>query len=299
MGVAAGVHTPAWTGLSNDVTINNAGQATVNALRNRTVANVSPNNGEVLTWSTGNNRWEPAASSVSSMTFANITNGTNIQAAMHVSTGASLDAINNGTIEATSLKNTSAAGSSVIAALTTNGGTLTNNTSGNALNVTGTVAIANGGTGQTTAQASLNALAGATTSGQYLRGNGANVVMSAIQAGDVPTLNQSTTGNAATATQLATSRNINGIAFNGTADITVAAAASTLTGSTLASGVTASSLTSVGTLGSLTVTNPIAGSVTGTSSGLTGTNLTGDVTNSGNTVTVTKIQGRAIDPMVS
>ncbi|WP_349318980.1 collagen-like triple helix repeat-containing protein [Mycolicibacterium canariasense] len=37
-----------------------------------------------------------------------------------------------------------------------------------------------------------------------------------------PTLNQSTTGNAATATQLATARNINGVAFNGTADITVA-----------------------------------------------------------------------------
>jgi len=61
-----------------------------------------------------------------------------------------------------------------------------------------------------------------------------------------PTLNQSTTGSAAT---LTTSRNINGIAFNGSADITVTAAASTLTGSTLASGVTASSLTSVGTIG--------------------------------------------------
>jgi len=34
------------------------------------------------------------------------------------------------------------------------------------------------------------------TSGQYLRGNGSNVVMSAIQAADVPTLNQNTTGYA-------------------------------------------------------------------------------------------------------
>lgn len=62
--------------------------------------------------------------------------------------------------------------------------------------VSGTLPVANGGTGQTTVQAAINALAGATTSGQYLRGNGTNVVMSAIQAGDVPTLNQNTTGSA-------------------------------------------------------------------------------------------------------
>lgn len=62
--------------------------------------------------------------------------------------------------------------------------------------VTGTLPLANGGTGQTTAQAAINSLAGATTSGQYLRGNGSNVVMSTIQAGDVPTLNQNTTGSA-------------------------------------------------------------------------------------------------------
>lgn len=65
----------------------------------------------------------------------------------------------------------------------------------------------------------------------------------------------SITGNAATATALATARTINGTSFNGTANITVAAAAGTLTGATLAAGVTASSLTSVGTLGSLNVTN--------------------------------------------
>lgn len=37
-----------------------------------------------------------------------------------------------------------------------------------------------------------------------------------------PTFNQSTTGNAATATALATARTINGVSFNGTANITVA-----------------------------------------------------------------------------
>jgi hypothetical protein len=78
--------------------------------------------------------------------------------------------------------------------------TLNQNTTGTAANVTGTVAIANGGTGATTQQAGINALAGSTTSGQYLRGNGTNVTMSAIQAADVPTLNQNTTGNAANVT---------------------------------------------------------------------------------------------------
>ena len=58
----------------------------------------------------------------------------------------------------------------------------------------GTLGLAYGGTGQTSAQSAINTLAGAVTSAQYLRGNGTNVVMSAIQASDVPTLNQSTTG---------------------------------------------------------------------------------------------------------
>jgi len=38
--------------------------------------------------------------------------------------------------------------------------------------VTGTVAIANGGTGQTTQQAAINALTGTQTSGKYLRSDG-------------------------------------------------------------------------------------------------------------------------------
>jgi hypothetical protein len=78
--------------------------------------------------------------------------------------------------------------------------TLNQNTTGTASNVTGTVALANGGSGQTTAQAAMNAFAGAVTSGSYLRGNGTNVVMSTIQTADVPTLNQNTTGTASNVT---------------------------------------------------------------------------------------------------
>ena len=70
----------------------------------------------------------------------------------------------------------------------------------NVTTVTGTLPIANGGTGQTTQQTALNALAGAVTNAQFLRGNGTNVSMSAIQVSDVPTLNQNTTGTAANVT---------------------------------------------------------------------------------------------------
>lgn len=67
----------------------------------------------------------------------------------------------------------------------------------------------------------------------------------------------SVAGNAGTATALQTARTINGVSFDGTANITVPAAAGTLTGSTLASGVTASSLTSAagGTFGTAAFTD--------------------------------------------
>lgn len=78
--------------------------------------------------------------------------------------------------------------------------TLNQNTTGTASNVTGIVAIANGGTGQNSRQAAINALAGATTNAFFLRGNGTNVVMAAISASDIPTLNQNTTGTAANVT---------------------------------------------------------------------------------------------------
>jgi hypothetical protein len=53
-------------------------------------------------------------------------------------------------------------------------GNVTGNVTGTAANVTGTVAIANGGTGQTTATAAFNALAPVTTAGDLIIGNGTN-----------------------------------------------------------------------------------------------------------------------------
>ena len=75
--------------------------------------------------------------------------------------------------------------------------------------------------------------------------------------------------SATSAATLTTPRNINGVSFNGSADITVTAAADTLTGGTLNASVTGSSLTSVGTLTTLTAGNvTITGnlSVAGTAS---------------------------------
>lgn len=86
---------------------------------------------------------------------------------------------------------------------------------------------------------------------------------------DFPTLNQSTTGNAATATTAS------------------AVPASGITGTTLPSAIVNSSLTSVGTLTNLTVTNPITASINGNAATVTTIpNLTGDVTSVGNVTTI-------------
>jgi hypothetical protein len=48
------------------------------------------------------------------------------------------------------------------------------------------LSVANGGTGVTTQQGAINVIAGAVTSGSFLRGDGTNVTMSTIQNGDLP-----------------------------------------------------------------------------------------------------------------
>jgi hypothetical protein len=75
--------------------------------------------------------------------------------------------------------------------------TFNQNTTGTAAGLSATLAIGSGGTGQTTAAAAITALTGTQTSGQYLRSDGTNAALAAIQAGDVPTLNQNTSGTAA------------------------------------------------------------------------------------------------------
>lgn len=87
------------------------------------------------------------------------------------------------------------------------------------------VSIAKGGTGQTTRQAAMNTLAGAVTTAQFLRGDGTNVVMSAIQVSDVPVLNQNTTGQAGSVANAITFNTSGGASpgqtYNGNATATI------------------------------------------------------------------------------
>jgi len=75
-------------------------------------------------------------------------------------------------------------------------GLLPSTASTGAISLSGTLAIGSGGTGATTQQTAINALAGAVTIRKFLRGDGTNVSMADIEVADVPTLNQSTTGTA-------------------------------------------------------------------------------------------------------
>ncbi len=118
-------------------------------------------------------------------------------------------------------------------------------------NITGTGASFTAGnvttnanlTGPVTSTGNATAIANGAISNAMLA-NSAVANLSGTNTGDQTTIS----GNAGTATVLATARAINGVDFNGSAPITVTAAAGTLSGATLASGVTASSLTSTGTL---------------------------------------------------
>ena len=104
------------------------------------------------------------------------------------------------------------------------------------------------GSGNVTASSTVTKINGtslASLATGILKNTTGTGIPSIAVAADFPILNQNTTGSAAS---LTTSRNINGVAFNGTADITITAAAGTLTGTTLNSTVVSSSLTSLGTI---------------------------------------------------
>jgi trimeric autotransporter adhesin len=219
----------------------------------------------------------------------------------------------NTTGTAANITATSNSSLTTLSALSLPGSQVSGNISGNAGNVTGTVAIANGGSGQTTAQTAMNAFAGAVTSGSYLRGNGTNVVMATIQAADVPTLNQNTTGTAAGLSSTlavgsggtgATSLTVNNVVLgNGTSPVQL-----------VAPGTTGNVLTSNGTTWASTApaaqTYPGAGiavstgsawttSLTAPSGTIVGTTDTQTLTNktfTGYTETVYALSGTAIDP---
>jgi hypothetical protein len=147
--------------------------------------------------------------------------------------------------------------------------TLNQNTTGSAATLTTPRAI-NGvnfnGSAAITVTAAANTLTGTTLASgitaSSLTSFGSSIALGTPASGVLtnctfPTLNQNTTGSAAT---LTTPRAINGVNFDGSAAITVTAAANTLTGTTLASGITASSLTSFGS--SIALGTPASGVLT-------------------------------------
>ena len=84
-----------------------------------------------------------------------------------------------------------------LSSLSLPGSQVSGNISGNSANVTGTVAIANGGTGQTTANTAFNALAPsqATNSGKYLTTDGTNSSWASVVAGASITNDTTTSTN--------------------------------------------------------------------------------------------------------
>jgi len=159
------------------------------------------------------------------------------------------------------------------------------------------LAVTDGGTGASTAQGAINTLAGAVTSGSYLRGNGTNVVMNTIQTADVPTLNQNTTGSAAT---LTTGRTV-GItgditytspSFDGSANVTAASTLATVN-------------TNVGSFTNANVTVNAKGLVTAASNGTSAvTSVTGTspVVSSGGTtpaISLATDYGDTLNPYAS
>ena len=102
---------------------------------------------------------------------------------------------------------------------------------------------------------------------------------------DVPTLNQNTTGNAGTASKLAVPKNINGVAFDGTADITIA--------STVANAVTFNT-SGVGLTGPVSFDGSVAKTISYNSIGAAPTVGSTSITTLG-TITTGTWSGNVID----
>ena len=166
--------------------------------------------------------------------------------------------------------------------------TLNQNTTGTADNVTGTVAIANGGSGQTTASAAFNALSPITTTGDLILGTGVNTA-SRLAIGSNGYL---LTSNGTTASWVAAP--ISGVT-------TFSAGTTGLTPSTASTGAVSLAGTLVvgnGGTGATTLTGYVKGTGTSAltaSSTIPNTDITGLGTMSTQNATSVAVTGGAID----
>ena len=187
-----------------------------------------------------------------------------------------------GTQSATAINNSSAAGGHIIAALTANAGTLTNNTSGNAAGFTGSLS------GDVTGTQGATAINNSSAAGGH--------IIAALTA-NAGTLTNNTSGNAATATS-ATS-------FSGSlsGDVTGTQGATAINNSSAAGGHIISALTAnAGTLSNSTTGT--ASNVTGTvgaTHGGTGqsTYNTGDMLYASNATTISKLSIGTVNQVLS
>lgn len=175
---------------------------------------------------------------------------------------------------------------------TLSGSLITGNISGNAANVTGTVAIANGGTGQTTANAALNALLPSQTgnNGKVLSTNGTNTSWVTSNSGTVTSVDVSggttgltTSGGPVTTSGTVTLAGTLNVANGGTG-------ATTLTGYVKGNGTSAMTASSTVPTSDLTGTLAVANGGTGQTSYTDGQLLIGNSATGGLTK-ATLVQG--------
>lgn len=147
-----------------------------------------------------------------------------------------------------------------------------------AQNLTGTLAIVNGGTGQTTQQAALNALAGTQTNNRVLRSDGTNTTLSqVVLTTDVSSILPGANGGTGVANTSKTITLGGNLTTSGAFATTLTASGTTTV--TLPTTGTLATLTGTETLTNKTLTAPVLGTPTsGTLTSCTGLPLTTGVT---------------------
>ena len=185
---------PLTTGVTGTLPIANGGtgQTTANAALNALLPSQTSNANKYLQTDGTNTSWDAISLSTADITGTlPVANG---GTGVTTSTGTGSVVLSTSPSLVTPLLGTPTSGNFSTGTFTWP--TFNQNTTGTASNVTGTVAIANGGTGQTTANAAFNALAPSQTgnSGKYLTTDGSNTSWATNPLGTVTSVGQTFTG---------------------------------------------------------------------------------------------------------